>query len=291
MKSKIWKILAIAMTAATIACVGAGCAKNDKKDQASSSTSAASSKDASKSDSKTESSEASKAASSEASKTESKTEKSSKAEESKTEESKTEESKAEESKTESAEESTEESKESETADSFVGMWEYNIGNMYIGLIVNDDNTAVIKDINGNAVSANWTVEDGILCVSIGDDIQKFEYVDGQLKDPDEGHVLVPVKNLSVDMATIENDDTDAYIGTWEYTVGGDYAALVINPDGTAEMKDEDGNTVFSARWTLENGTLYVRAAGGLERFTLVDGHLEDVDNRHFYTKAADLADE
>jgi len=42
---------------------------------------------------------------------------------------------------------------------------------------------------------------------------------------------------------------------------------------------------------LQFRTLCVRAAGGLQRFVLVDGNLEDVDNGYFYTKAADLADE
>ena len=43
MKSNFWKVLAVAIAAATIVCAGTGCAKNDNKSQESSASSVASS--------------------------------------------------------------------------------------------------------------------------------------------------------------------------------------------------------------------------------------------------------
>ena len=286
MKSTIWKVLAVTMAAATIACVGAGCAKNDQKGQESSATSAASSKDASKSDSKAASADASKTTSAEGSKAETSTEsKAESAEESKAETST--ESKAEESKTESAEESkeasTEESEESgtetEAGEQFLGSWEYDVGNKYFGLIINDDGSVDMKFADGKTLPASWTVEDGLLCVRAAGGLQKFEYVDGRLKDVDNGQEYLHVETLNIDQTSRpenENDDADAYLGIWEYNIGGNYSSLVINSDGTIEMKDTDGN-VISARWTVESGTLCVCAAGGLQTFNLIDGSLEDTD--------------
>ncbi len=193
MKSTIWKVLAVTMAAATIACVGAGCAKNDQKGQESSATSAASSKDASKSDSKAASADASKTTSAEGSKAETSTEsKAESAEESKAETST--ESKAEESKTESAEESkeasTEESEESgtetEAGEQFLGSWEYDVGNKYFGLIINDDGSVDMKFADGKTLPASWTVEDGLLCVRAAGGLQTFNLIDGSLEDTDTG---------------------------------------------------------------------------------------------------------
>ncbi len=300
MKSKIWKVIAVAMAAAMIACVGAGCAKNDSKSNEGSKTSVASTTDTSKTESKTESAEGSKTESKEESKTES-------AEESKTEskeESKTE--SAEESQTESKDESTTESTEESNTEStessveesgetseegstdyeayanYFGAWEFNAGSAYVGLILNSDGSAVYKDASGNSVPARWTVEDGKLCVRAAGGLEKFDYADDKLVDTDNGQPYLHVETLGVDVQTGESssEDTEAYaafFGSWEYDVGGKYVGIIINSDGTAEYKDGSGNSV-SGRWTVEEGKLCVRAAGGLEKFDYADDKLVDADN-------------
>ena len=59
-------------------------------------------------------------------------------------------------------------------------------------------------------------------------------------------------------------------------VSGDFDHKVLS-DGTAEYKDGSGNSV-SGRWTVEEGKLCVRAAGGLEKFDYADDKLVDADN-------------
>ena len=188
------------MAAAMIACVGAGCAKNDSKSNEGSKTSVASTTDTSKTESKTESAEGSKTESKEESKTES-------AEESQTEskdESTTE--STEESNTESTESSVEESGETseegstdyEAYANYFGAWEFNAGSAYVGLILNSDGSAVYKDASGNSVPARWTVEDGKLCVRAAGGLQKFDYADDKLVDADDGLTYLHVDTLYVD---------------------------------------------------------------------------------------------
>ena len=292
MKSKIWKVIAVAMAAAMIACVGAGCAKNDSKSNEGSKTSVASTADTSKTDSKTESSEESKTESKEESKTESSEESQAESkEESKTESSEESQTESkEESMTESSEESVEESGETsedvstdyEAYSDYFGSWEFNVGSEYVGLIINSDGSAEYKDASGNSVPARWTVEDGKLCVRAAGGLQKFDFADDKLVDTDNSHAYFHVDTLGVDKQP-EGDtsvDTEAYaafFGSWEYDVGGKYVGIIINSDGTAEYKDGSGNSV-SGRWTVEEGKLCVRAAGGLQKFDYADDKLVDADD-------------
>ena len=272
MKSKMWKIIAVAMAAAMIACVGAGCAKNDSKSDESSKTSAASTADTSKTESKTESAEESKTESAEESKAES-------AEESEAES-------AEESVEESGESSQEESIDTEAYAALFGSWEFEAGSEYIGLIINSDGSAVYKDASGNSAPARWTVEEGKLCVRAAGGLQQFEYVDDKLVDTDNSHTYFHVETLGVDKQTEDSasEDVEAYaafFGSWEYDAGSKYVGIIINSDGTAEYKDGSGNSV-SGRWTVEEGKLCVRVAGGLQQFEYVDDKLVDVDDGLIY---------
>ena len=165
MKSTLRKVLAVAMMAAMIACVGAGCAKNDNKTEQSSTTSAAS-------QASTESQ------AEESKKEESKEE--SKKEVSKKEESKEESKKEEESKTE---ESSEESKTEESQpgayDAIVGVYSITAGEQVVAMQLNADLTAAMQ--SGEAVQqGTWTVEEGKIVITFDGEAQSFQFVDNTL---------------------------------------------------------------------------------------------------------------
>ncbi len=143
MKSTLRKVLAVAMMAAMLACVGAGCAKNDNNTQQSSTTSAASQ---ASTESKAE----------ESKKEESKEE--SKKEESKKEESKEESKKEEESKTEESSEEESKTEESQPGayDAIVGVYSITAGEQVVAMQLNADLTAAMQ--SGEAVQqGTWTV--------------------------------------------------------------------------------------------------------------------------------------
>ena len=170
MKSTLRKVLAVAMMAAMIACVGAGCAKNDNNTQQSSTTSAASQ---ASTESKAEESKK------EESKEESKKEESKK-EESKKEESKEESKKEEESKTE---ESSEESKTEESQpgayDAIVGVYSITAGEQVVAMQLNADLTAAMQ--SGEAVQqGTWTVAEGKIVITFDGEAQSFQFVDNTL---------------------------------------------------------------------------------------------------------------
>ena len=295
MKSKIWKILAVSMAAALIACVGAGCSKDDSKSEESSAVSAASTADTSKSESVTESDAESKTESAEESKSES-------AEESKTESaeesgSESAEESTDESTEESVEESTEASQENSTSNegyaSFFGSWEYDVGGTYTAVVINSDGSAVYRDSTGNSAPATWTVENGMLCVRAAGGLQRLDYADGTLVDAESGRVYLKVDTLAIDRQTEnsssgDNDGYASFFGSWEYDVGGTYTAVVINSDGSAVYRDNTGNSA-PATWTVENGKLCVRAAGGLQRFDIVNDNIVDSDTGRVYLRVDTLA--
>ena len=285
------------MAAAMIACVSAGCAKNDNKDQQSSTTSSASSKDASKTESKTESSAASKNESTEASKTESgeasKTESTEASKTESTEESKTE--STEESKTESTKESTEESGEENVdpslAAAFVGSWEFNVGSKYVAFTIYEDGSAVYVSPLGEQSPARWTVENNKLCIRAAGGLQTLEYAADKLIDVDNGNVYEKVETLSALQNSGETSDYseyEEYFGSWEFNVGSKYVAFTIYEDGSAVYVDAMGEQA-PARWTVENGKLCIRAAGGLQTLELSDGKLVDSDNGNEYEKVSTLS--
>ena len=162
MKTTLKKIIAAAMIAAMIACVGAGCAKKDDTSKQSSTTSTASQ---TSEESKTE---------------ESKTEES-KTEESKTEESKPEESKPEESKPE--ESKPEESKNEASVEvpaELPGTYALTVdGTVAAALQLNADFSAVMQNANNEVKQGTWTIADGKISVTT-DETVTFDYVDGNL---------------------------------------------------------------------------------------------------------------
>ena len=313
MKSNFWKVLAVALAAATIVCVGAGCANNDSKGKESSTSSSASS-DASKDESKDESGEASK---SEESKSESADEDKEKDDEdSKADSDEDDDEDSDEENDEDSEEKDDEDEDSdedtdedtdedsdegdtdnETDEKFVGSWECNVGGEYIGITTKSDGSAEYVDVHGNTAPARWTVEDGYICIRAAGGLQKLSYSDGSLVDVDNYHEYMSVQTLSVFNSTDSDDedesenesdeDTDIYIGAWEYNVGSKYSGLIIEADGSAIYKDESGNSV-PGRWTVENGVLCVRAAGGLQQLVYVNGNLESVDTDAVYSPSSTL---
>ena len=171
MKSTLRKVLAVAMMAAMIACVGAGCAKNDNNTQQSSTTSAASQ---ASTESKAEESKK------EESKEESKKEESKK-EESKKEESKEESKKEEESKTEESSEEESKTEESQPGayDAIVGVYSITAGEQVVAMQLNADLTAAMQ--SGEAVQqGTWTVEEGKIVITFDGEAQSFQFVDNTL---------------------------------------------------------------------------------------------------------------
>ncbi len=166
MKSTLRKVLAVAMMAAMIACVGAGCAKNDNNTQQSSTTSAASQ---ASTESKAE----------ESKKEESKEE--SKKEESKKEESKEESKKEEESKTEESSEEESKTEESQPGayDAIVGVYSITAGEQVVAMQLNADLTAAMQ--SGEAVQqGTWTVAEGKIVITFDGEAQSFQFVDNTL---------------------------------------------------------------------------------------------------------------
>ena len=171
MKSTLRKVLAVAMMAAMIACVGAGCAKNDNNTQQSSTTSAASQ---ASTESKAEESKK------EESKEESKKEESKK-EEAKKEESKEESKKEEESKTEESSEEESKTEESQPGayDAIVGVYSITAGEQVVAMQLNADLTAAMQ--SGEAVQqGTWTVEEGKIVITFDGEAQSFQFVDNTL---------------------------------------------------------------------------------------------------------------
>ena len=268
MKSKVWKLLAVAMAAALIACAGAGCGNKDNKSQQSSTTSAASTTEsaASAEESKKEESKAE-----ESKKEESKTEES-KTEESKTEESKTEESSeepSEESEEESEQESEEESEEESpaateiTAADVAGCYEYGTGDQYIGFILSDDGNLNYRTSNGYTMNGKWALEGTKVTMHIAGGAQSVEYQDGKLVD-DSGSELTAVESLSVE------DNTDNIVlqaatsGTWyRSTDDGVNVSFTLNEDGTGSYIA--GAQEFTATWEVSDGGLTIYVEGGAER--------------------------
>ena len=201
MKSTVKKILAVALMAAMIACVGAGCAKNDTTKAESSTTSAASA------DASTES----------------------KAEESK-EESKKEESKAEESS--KVEESKEEPSAQPAVDAaeLVGVYVVGAGSeVQTALELKEGNTVVVTKADGS-MEGTWAVEGTTVTVTMADgDVLSFNYADGTLTSTTDA-AIVFVKQTGEQ--TEEPSETkqpgayDAIIGTYTLTVDDAVVAAV-----------------------------------------------------------------
>ena len=90
------------------------------------------------------------------------------------------------------------------------------------------------------------------------------------------------------LTSVDYDGYAAFFGSWEYEVGNLYYAFVINNDGTAVYRFTDGSSV-PARWSVEDGKLCLRAAGGLETFEYVDDKLIDTETGRVYLKTETLS--
>ena len=285
MKSKLFMVIAVLMAAATIACVGAGCAGNGNG-QESTASSAASSKD----ESKSESPEESKIASAEDSKSK---------EESKTEsfqDSKPE--SAEEGKSDTSEEclktsdasSDEGSNDYSGYSAFLGSWEHAVADEYYAFELYENGTGKYRFKSGSDIDLRWNVEDGKLCLRAAGGLETFEYVDGKLKDTEYPREYVKVDTLYVDTKTDTSDYSEytEFFGKWEYSIGGTYYAFELYDNGTGKYRFASGSDI-DLRWRVEDGLLCLRAAGGLETFEYVDGKLKDTEYPREYFKVDTLS--
>lgn len=288
MKSRIWKVLAVAMAAAMIACVGAGCAKNDNKAESSAASTASTASAASKTESKDESKTESKAESKEESKTESK-------EESKTES--TEESK-EESKEESAEESKEESAEESaeagdvTVETVAGSYEFNVGGTYIGMVLNADGTLVYRTVNGVSIPGTWELEGSTVTMHIMGGAENASFEGDKLVNSN-GNTLDRVEELAV------ADDTEGVVtrtatsGTWACSLEDGTLAFTLAEDGTGKFTtvDAEGESAEAeCAWAVSGGSLTVETESGAEALSFgisADGSIvfTNADGTHVYRQA------
>ena len=285
MRSKLWKVIAVAMAAAMLACVSAGCAKNESKTQDSSAASVTST------ESKAEESKADESKADESKADESKADESkedeSKADESKADESKADESKADESKPdestpdesteensteESAEGSEEESTEDSdvntadfTAEDIVGNWEFNVGDSYSGLILGEDGSAVARYINGFSLGGTWELNDGVIAVKIAGGVQNFTFADGKLVD-NNGLEMLRVESLGVEDKTDEIVAQAAVTGSWVCETENGVVTVKLEEGGTGTYSV--GDTTFTATWEVENGGLDLHVEGGLQRLVV-----------------------
>ncbi len=280
MRSKLWKVIAVAMAAAMLACVSAGCAKNESKTQDSSAapvTSTESKADESKADeSKADESKADESKADESKADESKADESkadeSKADESKPDESTPDESTEENSTEESAEGSEEESAEDSdvntadfTAEDIVGNWEFNVGDSYSGLILGEDGSAVARYINGFSLGGTWELNDGVIAVKIAGGVQNFTFADGKLVD-NNGLEMLSVESLGVEDKTDEIVAQAAVTGSWVCETENGVVTVKLEEGGTGTYSV--GDTTFTATWEVENGGLDLHVEGGLQRLVV-----------------------
>ena len=269
MRSKLWKVIAVAMAAAMLACVSAGCAKNESKTQDSSAASVTST------ESKADESKADESKADESKADESKADES-KADESKPDEStpdeSTEENSTEESAEGSEEESTEESAEDSdvntadfTAEDIVGNWEFNVGDSYSGLILGEDGSAVARYINGFSLGGTWELNDGVIAVKIAGGVQNFTFTDGKLVD-NNGLEMLRVESLGVEDKTDEIVAQAAVTGSWVCETENGVVTVKLEEGGTGTYSV--GDTTFTATWEVENGGLNLHVEGGLQRLVV-----------------------
>ena len=256
MRSTLRKILASALIAAMIACVGAGCAK---KDDTSKQSSAASTASQTSGESKTEESKT------EESKTEESTTEESKTEESKTEESKTEESKTEESSGDNA----------EAYAAIIGTYALTVdGTVAAALQLNADFSAVMQNANNEVKQGTWTIADGKISVT-ADETVTFDYVDGNLVSTEQpDYVFVKQGAETPEQSSVDYSEAyAAIIGTYALTAedGTVAAALQLNADASAVLQNVTGETK-QGTWAVTEGKIVVTTDETVS-FNYVDGNL------------------
>ena len=262
MKSTLRKVLAVAMMAAMIACVGAGCAKNDNNTQQSSTTSAASQ---ASTESKAE----------ESKKEESKEE--SKKEVSKKEESKEESKKEEESKTEESSEEESKTEESQPGayDAIVGVYSITAGEQVVAMQLNADLTAAMQ--SGEAVQqGTWTVEEGKIVITFEGEAQSFQFVDNTLVSEENPEMVFVKQSGEQSEQPTENSEEepgayDAIVGVYAINDGEQVVAMQLNADLTAAM--QSGEAVQQGTWTVAEGKIVITFDGEAQSFQFVDNTL------------------
>ena len=177
---------------------------------------------------------------------------------------------------ESSEESSQGPQELRPED-VLGYWEYNIGNEYLGIKIDEDG-AVYHYADGSKIEARWEIEDGKLSIYVAGGRQDLILKDGKLTDTYNGHVYFKGKEPDPGEATFDA------IGYWEYSDGDDYLGIVIHDDGTAVYKYASGSDI-NARWEVEGDTLSIFAAGGRQDLVYEEDKLIDTYNGHVYLRS------
>ena len=237
MRSTLRKILASALIAAMIACVGAGCAKKDDTSKQSSAASTAS-----------------------------QTSGESKTEESKTEESKTEESKTEESSGDNA----------EAYAAIIGTYALTAedGTVAAALQLNADSSAVLQNVTGETKQGTWAVTEGKIVVTT-DETVSFNYVDGNLVSTEQpDYVFVKQNAETPEQSSVDYSEAyAAIIGTYALTAedGTVAAALQLNADASAVLQNVTGETK-QGTWAVTEGKIVVTTDETVS-FNYVDGNL------------------
>ena len=271
MKTKISKILAIAMAAAMLACAGAGCANNGGESKQST--------DAKSSVSDTGSNENKPL--SPAGRSEDNTE-SSPVES------------IEDSIDESIDGSSEEEEDQVSVDpsEVLGCWEYGSGDDYIGLYFKDEKKVETRNGSGFTVETKWfIVEDtghiGLRNKAGGqDDFVKMR--GGTIVSRDGSKVFNKVAALSVEDRTEDVIRETVVSNAWEYSDGGSYVMFEFKEDGKV-LITVDNNDPSEGTWTYKDGRIAVSGAISEKLDPVVDKGeivLRDTMMLRSYTKKA-----
>ena len=178
----------------------------------------------------------------------------------------------------SKDESSEETPQKVSEEDVLGYWEYNIGNEYLGILINDDGTAVYHYTDGTKVDARWEMKDNVISIFVAGGRQDLVYKEEKLTDNYNGQVYF--KGTAPDPGEANFDA----VGYWEYKTEEEFLGIVIHDDGTAVYKYASG-TDINARWEVEDDTLSIFAAGGRQDLVYKDETLVDTYDGHVYVKS------
>ena len=268
MKTKISKILAIAMAAAMLACAGAGCGNNSSETKQST--------DAKSSVSDTGSSENKPLTPiGSSNNTESSTES------------------LEESIDESIDESSEEEEEEQVSvdpSEVLGCWEYGSGDDYVGLYFKDEKKCETRSGNGFTMERKWYIVENTGRIGLSNEIGADDYVKmrgGTIVSLDGSKVFNKVDALSVEDKT-EEALKELLVGNVFENGSSTYVAYEFKDDGKV-LITVDNYDPSEGKWTVENHRVVISGvASGKYMPMFIDGEfiLRDTMLNRSYTKKA-----
>lgn len=159
-----------------------------------------------------------------------------------------------------------------TANDVMGIWEYNVGSLYAGFMVNGDKTFSAYYQSGDIeqiVRGFWRIEDNKLRLSAEGETVWLTYRDDHLIEQGttehlywrRDDTLLQNSSVSVDMLA----------GRWMYNDGSDYVILTLNEDGTAAVISNidffHGAEGINVWWTVADDQVTLLTDGEAEAFT------------------------